>query len=269
MAKDFLDDWATSLLADPVTKLPAAVEDFALVRGVVDARVLLKNTHGYQGWIDGQDHWEGSVSHIAPSPSEIAAEIARDRPIYDRFKAGGSVLDVGGWIGLIREYLPLETNFISIDPFIGAPHHIPTDRRDAYACLSRPLNFLGATAEFLPFRAESFDWVHMRSMLDHVQVPDLALLEARRVLKPGGNLLIGMYVEGGRSGREPFVQQVKHGIKAALEQVGVSRYKDHHTWHPTYANLKKMIVDAGFSIRDEYWQPEYVDQVVFIHASRP
>ena len=34
----------------------------------------------------------------------------------------------------------------------------------------------------------SVDTVHMRSMLDHVQVPDLAILEAHRVLKKNGQL---------------------------------------------------------------------------------
>lgn len=36
--------------------------------------------------------------------------------------------------------------------------------------------------------------VHMRSMLDHVQVPDLALLEAHRVLRLGGRVLVGLHV---------------------------------------------------------------------------
>ena len=66
--------------------------------------------------------------------------------------------------------------------------------------LEPPLNFIAATAEFQPFVEGSFDWVHMRSMLDHVQVSDLALLEAKRVLKPTGHVLIGLYVDGVKSG---------------------------------------------------------------------
>ena len=44
-------------------------------------------------------------------------------------------------------------------------------------------NFIVAFAEFLPIKNSVFDFVHMRSMLDHVQVPDLVILEAHRVLK--------------------------------------------------------------------------------------
>lgn len=57
-----------------------------------------------------------------------------------------------------------------------------------YNCLNAPLNFIGATAEFQPFVSGAFDWVHMRSMLDHVQVVDLALIEANRVLKADGKI---------------------------------------------------------------------------------
>lgn len=94
----------------------------------------------------------------------------------------------------MREFLPDDVEFVSTDPWLAAPFANREARKKAYTCLNKPLNFIGATAEFQPFVAESFDWVHMRSMLDHVQVVDLALLEARRVLKLGGHVLIGLYV---------------------------------------------------------------------------
>jgi len=132
--------------------------------------------------------------------------------------------------------------------------------------LNTPLNFIAATAEFQPFVAESFDWVHMRSMLDHVQVPDLALLEARRVLKPGGHVLIGLYVEGGKSGLISWERRIKDTIKAGLEWIGIDRWKDHHVWHPTYASLTKLIQDNGFVIQDTYWQPHWNDNVCYVSA---
>ena len=195
-------------------------------------------------------------------------EIDGDRPTYEHFQIKGYVLDVGGWIGLIREFLPSDVKFISIDPFIQCIYRIPEARKAVYQCLSRPLNFIGAMAEFLPFKDGTFDWVHMRSMLDHLQVPDLALLEANRVLKKNGSLLIGMSVEGGRSGTKPIVQRVKESLKMSLDFVGIDRFGDHHMQHPTYENLVKMIEDAGLIIEDIYWQPKYVDQVVYIRARK-
>ncbi|HMH62704.1 MAG TPA: hypothetical protein VK561_15665 [Bradyrhizobium sp.] len=37
---------------------------------------------------------------------------------------------------------------------------------------------------------------------------------------------------------------------------GVTRHKDHHTFHPTFANLCKIITDNRFSLDDVYWQPQ-------------
>ena len=70
----------------------------------------------------------------------------------------------------------------------------------AYKCLKISLILLGF-AEFLPFRYQVFDFVHMRSMLDHVQVPELGILEAHSRVKKNGRLIIGLTVEGGKIGK--------------------------------------------------------------------
>lgn len=169
----------------------------------------------------------------------------------------------------MREFLDADVEFVVTDPWLQAPVAISPTRKAAYSCLNRPFNFIGATAEFQPFIADAFDWVHMRSMLDHVQVVDLALLEARRVLKPGGRVLIGSYVEGGKSGKVSLVRRVKNSIRAGLEIIGIDRWKDHHIWHPTYKNLLKLITDNGFAIEDTYWQPKWQDTVCYVCARKP
>lgn len=109
--------------------------------------------------------------------------------------------------------------------------------------MNHPLNFIAANAEFQPFLSESFDWVHMRSMLDHVQIPDLALLEALRVLRAGGRVLIGLYVQGGKNGRQrhPLDRRLKEIFKMGISSIGINNWKDHHIWHPTYEELLKLI----------------------------
>lgn len=52
------------------------------------------------------------------------------------------------------------------------------------------LRFLVADAEELPFETGSFDLVHSKDSLHHMRVPERALAEYRRVLKPGGTALI-------------------------------------------------------------------------------
>lgn len=260
-----LQPWVKAILAHPVTKQPCNPDSFDSVKGVIDARVFLKNTHGYSEWAEGQNEYEEEYAGKDTTSVEgYQAAIEYDRPIYQHYRMAGRVLDCGGGAGSVREFLPDVVEFVSTDPWQQAPFACSPARKAAYTCLNRPLNFIAATAEFLPFVAESFDWVHMRSMLDHVQVPDLALLEARRVLKPGACVLIGLYVEGGKSGVISFERRLKNSIKTGLEFVGIDRWKDHHVWHPTYTNLLKLLTDNGFAIEDTYWQPHWNDTVCYV-----
>ena len=266
-----IDKWAKSLLADPVTKLSASQDQFSQNNGVLDARVFLKNTHGYDDWSKGQisyESWEVNSAGYQGSLAKYKAEINYDRPVYDRFKISGDILDVGGGVGTLREFLEFNCRYICIDPFVNCVYEIPKAKKEAYSCLANDFNFIAGMAEFLPFLAGSFDWVHMRSMLDHVQVPDLALIEASRVLKNEGNLLVGLYVEGGKTGKSSLLELAKEYLKHALTFVGIDKYKDMHTWHPTFVNLLKLIEDAGFSVNDVFWQPYWSDKVVYVHAKK-
>lgn len=264
-----LQPWVAAILADPVTKQPCKLEAFKQVRGVIDARVFLKNTHGYSEWAEGQDEYEKDANKANASLAEYQTGIEGARPVYQHYQMEGRILDCGGGAGTVREYLADDVEFISTDPWLHAPFASSPQRKVAYTCLNRPLNFIAATAEFQPFVESSFDWVHMRSMLDHVQVVDLALLEAKRVLKPGGRVLIGLYVDGGKSGIISFERRIKDSVKAVLEFIGINRWKDHHIWHPTYQNLLKVITDNGFVVEDTYWQPQWVDMVCYVAARKP
>jgi ubiquinone/menaquinone biosynthesis C-methylase UbiE len=52
------------------------------------------------------------------------------------------------------------------------------------------LRFKVADAEALPFAGASFDLVHSKDSLHHMDAPERALAEYRRVLRPGGSALI-------------------------------------------------------------------------------
>lgn len=263
-----LDNWVLDMLANPVTKSPIRADEFPQLNGVIDARVFLKNTHGYSEWSEGQSEYEQWADAEHSNFTDYLKEIEYDRPVYERFLMSGCILDCGGGAGLVREFLPESVEFVSTDPWLAAPFAISKARREAYRCLNKPLNFIGAQAEFQPFAAESFDWVHMRSMLDHVQVVDLALLEARRVLKPDGRILIGLYVNGGKSGVTTYQRRIKDTIKHSLEMLGIDRWKDHHVWHPSFSALTKLINDNGLSIVDVYWQPQWKYTVCYVSAAK-
>ena len=149
----------------------------------------------------------------------------------------------------------------------------PKAKLESYKCLSKNLNLIYANAEFQPFISNSFDWLHLRSMLDHVHSPDLALMEAWRLLKPGGHLLIGISIEGSREGNNKIISKVIHEskqiIKVLLNLVGIKKWKkDVHVFHPTFKGLMKIIKDNGFIIEEEYAQPCWGGKVWYISARK-
>lgn len=268
-----LDEWAQSILADPLTKLPKNASDFKALDGIIDARITLPNTTGFTEWFEGQEAFESleETKHYLRKPkSYFDSEIRNDAPIYEHFKLEEPILDVGGSIGLLREFLPPNCKYIVVDPFIDVARRTSDARKKAYKCLNEPLNFIASLAEFLPIQSNSVKTVHMRSMLDHVQVVDLCLLEAKRVLTVDGTLIVGITIEG-----KPFggigvdlrpLELLKTSLKRMLTVLGFDRYKDEHVWHPTYQNLIKVITDAGFTISDVYWQPFWKGKVVYVSA---
>lgn len=95
--------------------------------------------------------------------------------------ARGVVLDIGCGDGqYVVDLLPPSCNYVGIDP-----------AGDRYT-EARPI--LQGTAEFLPFVDSSFDTVCFLTSLDHVLDYNLAIEEAKRVLKPGGRLLLATLV---------------------------------------------------------------------------
>lgn len=272
MSTKFIDPWAAGLLADPITKKTKKVYDFMISKGVLDARVYLPNSPGFADWAHGQSVYEEkeiSGERYKSLVENYKKEINYDREIYERFKLVDPIVDIGGGVGTVREFFPDIKKYISVDPFLEAPFTIPKARKEAYKSLERPLNFVAGMAEFLPLQTEKFETVHMRSMLDHVQVPDLALLEANRVLVKGGRLILGLAIDG-----RPFGQTETawYLFKAApyklLGKAGVKKFRDHHVWHPTLNALTNLVLSSKFSILEVFWQTYWEGKVVYIYAEK-
>lgn len=271
MTNIVIDKWVEKILVDPITKKEKKISEFKKYKNIIDARIFLRNSQGFEDWSEGQkefEEWEISSVYYKSLLKNYIKEKNRDELIYEYFPLDGDILDVGGLSGTTREFIKRDSRYISIDPYIKCLEEIPKPKLASYKCLSEKLNFIGGMAEFLPFKDKCFNWVHMRSIIDHVQVPDLALKEAKRVLKDEGSILIGLSVDGGKEEKKTNVELLKELLKDFLVLVGFKRYKDHHIFHPTLSNLKKLIQDNGFVISDLFWQPGWNNKVVYIKANK-
>lgn len=268
-----LEDWLKNILVDPLCK--SSLEEYGdqgfisscgfiykLIDGVPDFR--LNFAIFLDDWSSGQSEFEewfsGYLKNGELDLSFYDLEVSRDAQIYEKFVISnkGRVLDVGGQLGHIRKYLNPHQEYCSLDPFIGA-HRLAANKKQLFLTypLDEPLNLIAGFAEFLPFKEMSFEVVNMRSCLDHFFNPQQALLEAFRVLKPNGHLIIGLTLEG---------QTTKAKIKDLIRPIAGAffhKFQDHHMWHPTYGNLNALTNNCGFTLVEEFWQTSDVLYALF------
>lgn len=175
-----------------------------------------------------------------------------EREIFGRRRAqvlpglSGDVLDVGAGTGVNLEYFQAASRVVAAEPD-------PAMRRKLEAKVgvaTVPVEVSDASADDLPFPASSFDAVVFTLVL--CTVPDLAraLDEARRVLRPGGKLVVLEHVRGdGRLARwqdriVPLWRRIAAGChpnrdtRAAIERAGftfesVDEFRVSPSWMPT------------------------------------
>ena len=137
-------------------------------------------------------------AHARP-PDEAEAAMRESVAAYDRFfqERGllrGNVLDVGGSVGLYRQWWdPGESGvYVVQDPAVGTPRMRAGElmRRHYPRAFSLPVTCVEGFGEDLPYRDAVFDTCLMVAALDHCADPARVLAEARRCLKPGGELLL-------------------------------------------------------------------------------
>lgn len=276
-----IDPWVWKILCDPLSKSPLQPRDGGLVsdygrtypirNNVPDLRVLTQHVgKTATKWCQGQEDYERWSCRAAKRHSEDYASQRRGvEDVYAAIPIRGRCLDVGGNDGRLRTFLRPDQEYVIVDPFIGVLDEPRSDEfKRVYSCAADPLNFICALAEHLPFYTETFDTVHMRSVIDHFSNPELALREAYRVLKVGGSLVVGLYVMGGQTGREGTYYQLKEMLRSVLVLSGFSRFKDHHIWHPTYKELHELIEASDFSVMRTHWQRSEQNRVCYIKAEK-
>lgn len=116
----------------------------------------------------------------------------------------GTVLDIGCGPGKFRRNFDLDrVHYVGLDP-MTLPEVSDFD-------------FVQGVAEFIPFRESTFTDIVVLAALDHFRDLDRFLVEARRVLEPGGRLHVMQSVHEVR-GPISAIKVLAHEVKDAWEE---------------------------------------------------
>ncbi|HUH42781.1 MAG TPA: class I SAM-dependent methyltransferase [Sulfurimonas sp.] len=151
------------------------------------------------------------------------------------FKGCERILDIGAGTGVMSEFAYKcndKLKLIALDPSKGMLKYAPLY-----------LETHIATAEDLPFEAESFDAVLMGESLHHFQSPELAFKEVVRVLKKDARLFIYDFDPSTFLGNSIYMMEKLLGepanfyepyaLKKILEAHGFCVNITHHKWRYT------------------------------------
>jgi arsenite methyltransferase len=169
--------------------------------------------------------------------------VAQRRVTLDalQLKSAERVLDIGSGPGMLAAEMAQ-----AVGPD-GAVHGI--DVSDSMNAIARraqagdgaaPMEFVQADACALPFDAESFDVAVSTQVYEYVEDIAGALAEARRVLRPGGRLLIL---------DTHWDSLVWHARDRARMARVVAAWEEHLAHPGLPAALSGLLEDAGFAVR--------------------
>jgi ubiquinone/menaquinone biosynthesis C-methylase UbiE len=110
----------------------------------------------------------------------------------------GDVVEIGSGTGASLPYYERATRVVAVEPDASMAKRLPARIQEAKV----PIDVVTAGAEALPFPDESFDVAVAVFVLCSVNDQGEVLAEARRVLRPGGKLVLLEHVRGhGRTAR--------------------------------------------------------------------
>jgi len=222
-------------------------------------------------WRKGQDDYERYHERWMQGDERSYVETDDEsRDVYAALLMSGSVLDIGGAPGIVAQQANLDiASYVCLDAQVCKWRDIANSAFARHYAHCAKACRAPAFAEFLPISASTFDYVHMRSCIDHFANPLLALKESFRVLKPSGRLVVGLSLEGAyKKGQGGLLQSLKIAVKRTdFARELYERFFDHHTFHPTREALIALLNRADFSVEKEVWAEAY-HNVLFVRARK-
>jgi SAM-dependent methyltransferase len=180
-----------------------------------------------------------SLDYVGRRWQQARAEVRRvlnEARIDDqRFFEGKVVVDIGpGPLGF-PDACPARVS-IGVEPL--------ADQYAKHGLLlpDSPALYLSVGAEHIPLAARSVDVVLARNSLDHVDDPDQVLRELRRLVRPGGILILNFDAEHAPTATEPHALEVER-VRRALS--GLKIVREHRLDHPHGGDGHAVIIVAN------------------------
>ena len=105
-------------------------------------------------------------------------------------RLSGAVLDVGGGLGVARQFLPPDASCLIVEPSDSWLDPRWSILEDRYPVLRQEADWIRGTGESLPLRSGCFDAVLALWSLNHTSDPERTITEVHRVLRPGGRFVV-------------------------------------------------------------------------------
>ncbi|MBC7701137.1 class I SAM-dependent methyltransferase [Aquabacterium sp.] len=195
-----------------------------------------------QAYLDSPVHAQG------PDLAKAQALVAQSIP------ARGQALDVGCGAGHLSFALaPHLARIVALDP---SPQMLATVQQAALARGLRHIETVPSSAERLPFPDATFDLVCSRYSAHHWTQLAPALKEMRRVLKPGGRLLL-IDVQGEEDAL----------VDSHLQAIELLRDRS-HVRNRAVSQWGTLLADAGFIDIDHDSWPVHIDYSSWVARMR-
>jgi SAM-dependent methyltransferase len=206
-----------------INKIPVLVRD----RTAIESQIDKARSEGLSDWYESPqtDIWQGPYRHHMRKRREYLDRVLGS---CGRFHAA---LDLGCGDGVNLAWLSGYAEHI-----YGSDYNLLRLARAAHSHPAAAV-FMADVTDY-PAQDASFDLIFFNHVLEHIPDDDRALAEARRILKPGGLLILGVPNEGA------FFWQLAYAL-----QPSVRRASDHINFY-TARSISEKCTRAGLRIRE-------------------
>lgn len=166
-----------------------------------------------------------------------------DQLIRPHLQTGSHLLEVGCGAGNLLLQATVRGSYaVALDLSMQALTFVRSRLEEAKSGADSPSDFActQAVGESLPLSDESFDCILMSEVIEHLEVPQISIREAVRVLCRGGRLLI---TTPNYRSFWPLMEWTVDRLNMVPKMAGEQHIRRFHL-----ASLKKMLVESGLDI---------------------